>query len=85
MAKGPDWARTGTIVGYAEWLRKKSDALAVVVIRRDDAAMAIHPFVAPRDARDLVRVQVMELAEAVEDARLGKRKDARLVMEAPRE
>jgi len=36
LSKGPDWTRTGTIVAYAEWLRVKSEAFAVLVLRRDD-------------------------------------------------
>lgn len=36
----PDWTRTGTVAGYAEYLRKQSDAFAVIVVRRDDAVMA---------------------------------------------
>lgn len=31
--KPPDWTKTGTVEGYAEYLRKQSDALCVVVIR----------------------------------------------------
>lgn len=78
MAKGPDWEKTGTIVAYAEWLRKKSDAFAVVVIRRDDATLAVHPDVPPRDAQDLVETRIGDLAVAVDQARRGKRKDSRL-------
>ncbi len=74
----PDWTRTGTIVAYAEWLREKSGALAVMVVRRDDAALAAHPQVAPEDARDLIEDRIPGLAGDLEAARKEKRKAARL-------
>jgi hypothetical protein len=77
-SKGPDWEKTGTIVAMAEWLRSKSGAFAVVVIRRDDAALAIHRDIAPRDAQNLVEDRIGDLAVAADDVRRGKRKDARL-------
>jgi hypothetical protein len=76
--KGPDWEKTGTIVAMAEWLRSKSNALAVVVVRVDDAALAIPSDLAPRDAQDLVERRIGDLAIAVDGVRRGKRKDARL-------
>lgn len=79
--KGPDWEKTGTIVAMAEWLRAKSGAFAVVVIRRDDAALAIHSEIAPRDAQHLVEDRIGDLAVAADQARRGKRKDARLELE----
>jgi hypothetical protein len=79
MAKTPpDWTRTGTIVAYAEWLREKSGALAVVVVRRDDAALAADVDLRPDDAKDLVIERVIDLARDLEAARKEKRKAARL-------
>jgi len=78
MSKGPDWTRTGTIVAYAEWLRSKSGALAVVVVRRDDAALAADLLLAPVDAQDLVIERVIDLARDLPAARKEKRKAARL-------
>lgn len=85
MSKGPDWTRTGTVVAYAEWLRSKSDAFAVLVLRRDDAALAVDPELAPEDARVLLLERVGPLVADLAAARLEKRKAARMQMEAPRE
>jgi hypothetical protein len=86
MAKtGPDWAKTGTIVAYAEWLRAKSDALCVVVIRRDDAALAADAQLMPADAKDLVEQRIGELAMDLAEARKEKRKAARLELGPLRE
>ena len=77
-SKGPDWTKTGTIVAYAEWLREKSGALAVVIVRRDDAALAADPHLAALDAQELVEARVSLLADDLEAARREKRKAARL-------
>jgi hypothetical protein len=76
--KTPDWTRTGTVAGYAEWLRKKSDALAVVVVRRDDAALAADPLLAPGDARELLLDRVPLCVADLAAARKEKRPAARL-------
>lgn len=85
MSKEPDWTRTGTIVGYAEYLRSKADAFAVVVLRRDDAALAVDPELAPADARELLGERMEPLLADLAVARREKRKAARHVMEPPRE
>ena len=85
MSKGPEWARTGTIVGYAEYLRGRADAFAVLILRRDDAALAVHPEIAPEDARELLLERVPALVADLAAARLEKRKAARMQMDAPRE
>jgi hypothetical protein len=81
----PDWTRTGTIVAYAEWLREKSGALAVVVVRRDDAALAADTQLAPADAKDLIDDRVSTLVWDLEAARKEKRKAARLELGPLRE
>ncbi len=79
MAKtGPDWTKTGTIVAYAEWLRKASGAFAVVVVRRDDAALAADPLIAPADIKDLIEDRTSRLVWDLDAARKEKRKAARL-------
>lgn len=70
----PDWTKTGTVAGYAEWLRDKSGALCVVVLRRDDAVLAADPALAPLDARDLLHERVDGLAADLAAARNEKRK-----------
>ncbi|WP_420239235.1 hypothetical protein ACOBR2_06545 [Telmatobacter bradus] len=81
MGKGPDWRKTGTIVAYADWLRKRSGALAVVVVRRDDAALAADPDLAPADAQSLVAERVADLARDLPAARAEKRPGARVVLD----
>ena len=84
MADGkykPDWTRTGTVEGYAEYLRKSSDAICVVVIRRDDAVFAVDADCAPSDARSLVEERLVDLECNLNTARLEKKKAARVVME----
>jgi len=79
MAKyEPDWTKTGTIVAYAEWLRKKSGAFAVVIVRRDDAALAADVELAPADVKDLIEDRTSTLVWDLEAARKEKRKAARL-------
>jgi len=80
MSKGPDWTRTGTIVAYAEWLRAKSGAFAVLVLRRDDAALAVDGELAPADARELLRERMEPLVADLAAAREEKRKAARVVL-----
>jgi hypothetical protein len=77
----PDWTKTGTVEGYAEWLRSKSDAICVVVIRRDDAVLAVDAGCAPTDARELVEARLPDLECNLNVARREKKKAARVVME----
>lgn len=69
----PDWTRTGTVAGYAEHLRKRGDAICVLVIRPHDSVFAVDPRCAPADAEQLVRDYISRLAERVEVARREKR------------
>lgn len=79
MAKAPpDWTRTGTVAGYAEYLRKSSDAICVLVIRPHDSVFAVDPRCAPADAEELVKYYVPRLAGQVAAARYEKKQAARL-------
>ncbi|MDE2104127.1 MAG: hypothetical protein KGL39_43215 [Patescibacteria group bacterium] len=78
--KPPNWEKTGTVAGYAEYLRKQSRAFVVVVIRRDDAVMAVDPDVMPRDAEQLLRDHLPSLAIDLEHARKDGRKAGRVEM-----
>lgn len=82
--KPRDWARTGTVAGMAEWLRKESGALAVVVIRVNDAVLAADLAVAPRDVYELVADRMPALVAELDAARKEKR-PARAVLEPVRE
>jgi cysteine synthase len=73
----PDWTKTGTVAGYADYLRKQSDAICVLVIRPHDSVFAVDPKCAPADAEDLVKEYISRLAERVDLARKEK-KQARL-------
>ena len=81
----PDWERTGTIVGYAEYLRKQADAICVLVIRPHDSVFAVDARCAPADAEQLVKDYVPRLAEQVEHARSEKKQAARLELGENRE
>ena len=83
--KGPDWARTGTIAGYADWLREKSDAICVLVIRPHDSVFSVDPRCKPEDAEQLVKDYVPRLAERVEKTRREKKQAARLEFGPPEE
>lgn len=72
-------------MAYAEWLRAKSDGFAVVVLRRDDAALAVDPEIAPGDARELLHERIEMLVADLAAARAEKRKAARVEMEPLRE
>lgn len=78
MNKGPDWTKTGTLVAYAEWLRSKSDAICVLVVRPNDSTFAVDPRCRPEDAQQLVTEYLPRLAERVDLARKEKAKGARL-------
>lgn len=81
----PDWTKTGTIAGYAEYLRKSGDAICVLVIRPNDSVFAVDPRCAPEDARGLVEQYIPRLAERVEQARREKKQAARLELGENRE
>jgi hypothetical protein len=75
--KGPDWMKTGTIVAMSEWLRKNSNALCVVVIRRDDSSMAVAEGMPARDIPALLDEHLAALVADLEPARKEKRPAAR--------
>lgn len=74
----PDWTKTGTVAGYAEYLRKSSDAICVLVIRPHDSVFAVDPKCAPADAERLVMDYVPRLAGRVDFERQQKKQAARL-------
>ena len=65
MAK-KQWDLTSThaLEGAAEWIRKSSDAIVVMVVRGTDTAFAVHGDTAPSDAAQLV---IDLLPQMVED------------------
>lgn len=80
--KGPNWEKTGTVVAYAEWMREKSGAFAVIVLRRDDGALAADPAITPNDVQGLINEHLPALMLDLTTARREKRKGARLELGA---
>lgn len=81
----PDWSKTGTVAGYADYLRKSSDAICVIVIRPHDSVFSVDERCKPEDARDLVEEYLPRLAGNVEQARQEKKQAARLELGPNRE
>lgn len=75
MAEKRKWDLTSrrSLAAAAEWLRGRSDAIAVVVVRGDDTVMAVHPDVAPRDAATAVWDLLPTMADEVNQERREKR------------
>lgn len=64
MTKPPrDWTRTGTIVAMADWLRRESGALAVIVMRPQDGALSMDDAIAPKDVEGMMCVHLEPLVE----------------------
>lgn len=78
MSKAPDWTKTGTVAGYAEWLRAKSDALCVVVIRPFNSVLAAGPDLTPVDCGERLAEELPGLIQGLRQARLEKKKAARV-------
>ncbi len=79
MAKtAPDWTKTGTVAGYAEWLRAKSDALCVVVIRPFNSVLAADPLITPMDCGERLAEELPGLVMELRKARDEKKKAARI-------
>lgn len=81
MTKQLDWEKTGTVEAMAGWLREKSDAICVVVIRPHDSVMAVDASCAAADAEQLVKDYVPLLASRVDAARREKKSAARVNLE----
>lgn len=71
--KEPEWSKTGTVAGMADWLRKKSGALAVIVIRVDNSVLSADDELAPMDVRGLVHDHLPLLVSDLARARTEKR------------
>ena len=63
VAKGREWDLTSThsLEAATEWLREKSDALIVVVIRAGDGALAADPLIDVVDVKDRLWEDVPKL------------------------
>ena len=74
----PDWTKTGTLAGYADWIRKSSDAICVLIIRPQDSVFSVDPDCKPEDAGDLVESCLPRPVGNVETARIEKKQAARV-------
>jgi hypothetical protein len=70
--KGWDLTSTNSLQGAARWMLKNAgpDALAAVIIRVDDLAIAADPLVAPRDTMALLEDRYPELVARLNEERL---------------
>lgn len=75
MGERKKWDLTSrrSLAAAAEWLRKNSDAIAVIVVRGEDTVMAVHEDAAPHDAVETVRELLPAMAEEVNQERREKR------------
>ena len=78
MAERKQWDLTSVhaLEGAAEWIRKRSGAIVVMVVRGQDKAFAVSPDVAPSDAAELVRDLLPEMVEETNHARHARREAA---------
>lgn len=68
--KGWDLTSLHSLEGAAEWIRKNSCALLVLVVRSEDVAFAVANDVAPADARDMVEIVMPGAMARLNEARL---------------
>jgi hypothetical protein len=68
-----DFTKTGGLRAAAEWIRSKSDAIVVMVIRGEDYAYAVDERCAPSDAAELVRELLPPMVEDANRRRTEKR------------
>lgn len=73
-----DWTKTGTVAAYAEWLRGKSDALCVVVIRPFNSVLAADAALAPADCGERLAEELPGLIQQLHQSRAEKKKAARV-------
>lgn len=87
MSKGKGWdlASLHSLEGAAEWIRKQSDALLVLVVRAEDVAFAVHPEVAPRDAEDMVQIAMEGVPERLKQQRAERRRELDMKEEKKRQ
>lgn len=72
----PDWTKTGTVEGYAQYLCKQSNALCVVVIRPFNSVLAADLNLSPADCGKRLAEELPELVLKLHEARAEKKKAA---------
>lgn len=76
--KGWDLTSERSLDAAAEWIRKNSDALLVLVVRGKDVAFAVDQRVAPQDALTAVEVAMPEIVTKLEAQRTAARCQANI-------
>jgi len=80
VAEKRDWDLTSahSLEGAAEWIRKKSGAALVLIVRGEDVAFAVDPLM-PRyvDAATMVEVAMPELEKSWTEIRARKARETR--------
>ena len=86
MSKGWDLTSLHSLESAAEWIRKGSGALLVLVVRPNDIAFAVHPEVRPKDAIEMVELVLPETQIGLERRREEAKQKAisRAASTAPR-
>jgi hypothetical protein len=79
MADKRQWDLTSThsLEGAAEWIRKQSGALLVLVVRAEDVAFAVDSSIRLLDAVTMVEVAMPELEKSVTEQRARKARGER--------
>ena len=75
MSKTKGWDLTSlhSLEGAAEWIRKNSGALLVLVVRAEDVAFAVDLDVAPKAAVDMVGLVMPDAMHRLEQKRIAAR------------
>jgi hypothetical protein len=82
-----DWTRTGTIEALAGWMQREGDvdgnaALAVIVMREKDGALAVSAAIAVKDVEAMMCAHLAPLLEDLARNRAeGKKPTARVKWE----
>ena len=71
MSERKPWNLTSTssIEGAAEWMRKRSGGLLVLIVRPADVAFAVDPKIAPADARAMVDYLLDDIQRTLQEKR----------------
>jgi hypothetical protein len=64
-----DLSGNHALQSMTEWLRKKSGALLVCVVRVDDLAISADPQLAPRDSQNLLEDRMPALHDRLQEER----------------
>jgi hypothetical protein len=78
MSKPWDLTSKHSLDSAAEWIRKGSGAIFVLVIRGEDMICAVDPTVRPQDITAMIDQVLPELGAQLVDERARKIEDARL-------